>query len=444
MKNRKHIFIPLFIFLGACLICLVISIINFKVVNKALSYSYEVIQFDYDGASDGVDPNGNPFNPVAFLTDDVIESALAAANMTYEVEAIKKYVAVENIVPNGIVEEIEAYVSVLNTETANNITSNDYIPVRYKFVLYQDLDKNLSKNDLNKLLNAIVNKYLEKFYSTYKKAFDTTNYDELYVMDNYDYIYQVEVLTNKIRVLSRSASSIYAKHDDFSVNGKTFNDIALRGNKIISNDVSKINNLIILSALSKDIDRLKDYYNYKIEMLNYDKTKYTADLANVTTQLNNYTKDSTVYVASGENIVKVESNSSATYNNLLSRQISLSNTIASINSSITEYQNILTDINNAVATEEDYVLVRNYISKLESDYNTLEFEYKEMIDAYNEKYVSTSNISAQGARYQSSSLMSLSFIVRAIKVSAPIILEVLLGICIYYLIRQTKKRKQVC
>ena len=442
MKNKKHIFIPLFIFLGACVICLVISIISFKVVDKALSYSYEVIQFDYDGASDGVDPNGNPFNPVAFLSDDVIEAALVDTNMTYEVEMIRKYVAVENIVPKNIVKEIEAYTSVVDAESAKNITSNDYIPVRYKFVLYNDLDKSLSKTDLNKLLNAIVNKYLEKFYNTYKKSFDTTNYDELYVMDNYDYIYQVEVLTNKISVLVRSSSSIYAKHDDFVVNEKTFNDIALRGNKLISNDVSKINNLIILSALSKDIDRLKNYYNYKIEMLNYDKTKYTADLANVTTQINNYTKDSTVYVGSGENVIKVESNSSATYNSLLSRQISLANTIASINSSITEYQNILTDINNAVATEEDYVLVRNYITKLESDYNALEAEYKEMIHAYNDKYVSTSNISVQETKYESSSLLSLSFIVRAIKVSAPIVLEVLLGICAYYLVREAKKKKE--
>ena len=85
MKNKKHIFIPLFIFLGACVICLVISIINFKVVNKTSSYSYEVIQLNFDGASDGVDPNGNPLNPVAFLTDDVIETALTNSNMNYDV-----------------------------------------------------------------------------------------------------------------------------------------------------------------------------------------------------------------------------------------------------------------------------------------------------------------------------------------------------------------------
>ena len=75
MKN-KHIFIPLFVFIGACVISLAYSIIDFKVINKQPSYSYETIQFNYDGASDGKDPNGNPFDAVSFLTDDILSEAM--------------------------------------------------------------------------------------------------------------------------------------------------------------------------------------------------------------------------------------------------------------------------------------------------------------------------------------------------------------------------------
>ena len=38
MKN-KHIFIPLFVFLGAGVVSLIASIIDFTAVNKQLSYS---------------------------------------------------------------------------------------------------------------------------------------------------------------------------------------------------------------------------------------------------------------------------------------------------------------------------------------------------------------------------------------------------------------------
>ena len=443
MKNKKYIFIPLFIFIGACVIALATSFISFKADNSNKAYSYQVIQLDYDGASDGVDPNGNSFNPVLFLTDEVILEGLKKSSLDskYEVSEVRKQLVMSNVVPKGIVDEINSYTKLLDGN--GKVSSSDYHPVRYSFALYHDLDKKLSSKELNELLKNIVDSYCEAFYSTYAKVYDTTAYNNIYAMENYDYVYQVEVFTNKMNILANLSRTIYAIHEDFAVDTKSFYDIAYKCDKIISNDVAKINTIIILNALSKDIDRLKDYYNYKIEMLNYDKTKYTADLASVTTQVNNYEKDSTVYVGSGENVIKVESNSSATYNALLTKQISLANQIASINASISEYQSILTDINNGVATDADYTLVQNLISKLESDYTALEEDFNKMLDAYNEKYVSNKIITVNDVNYVSTKLISTSFIVRCIKVGAPIVLATMLGICIYYLVRSSKKREEV-
>ena len=441
MKNKKHIFIPLFIFIGACVIALVASLISFKADNANKAYSYQVIQLDYDGASDGVDPNGNSFNPVLFLTDEVILEGLKRSNLDskYQVSEVKKQLVMSNVVPKGIVDEINSYTKLLDGNS--EVSSSDYHPVRYSFALYHDLDKKLSSKDLNNLLKNIVDSYCEAFYNTYSKVYDTTAYNNIYAMENYDYVYQTEVFTNKISILGNLSRTIYHIHEDFAVDAKSFNDIAYKCDKIISNDVSRINTIIILNALSKDIDRLKDYYNYKIEMLNYDKTKYTADLASVTTQINNYEKDSTVYVGSGDNIVKVESNSSATYNALLTKQINLSNQIASINASISEYQSILTDINNGAATDADYALVQSLISKLNTDYTELEEDFKKMLDAYNEKYVSNKIITVNEVNYVSTKLISTSFIIRCIKIGAPIVLAVMLGICVYYLVRENKKQK---
>ena len=443
MKNKKYIFIPLFIFIGACVIALATSFISFKADNSNKAYSYQVIQLDYDGASDGVDPNGNSFNPVLFLTDGVILEGLKRSGLDskYEVSEVRKQLVMSNVVPKGIVDEINSYTKLLDGN--GKVSSSDYHPVRYSFALYHDLDKKLSSKELNELLKNIVDSYCEAFYSTYAKVYDTTAYNNIYAMENYDYVYQVEVFTNKMNILANLSRTIYAIHEDFAVDTKSFYDIAYKCDKIISNDVAKINTIIILNALSKDIDRLKDYYNYKIEMLNYDKTKYTADLASVTTQVNNYEKDSTVYVGSGENVIKVESNSSATYNALLTKQISLANQIASINASISEYQSILTDINNGVATDADYTLVQNLISKLDSDYTALEEDFNKLLDAYNEKYVSNKIITVNEVNYVSTKLISTSFIVRCIKVGAPIVLATMLGICIYYLVRSSKKREEV-
>ena len=444
MKNKKHLLISLLILCVAAVVGLTWSIIDFKVANKVMSYSYEVIQFDYDGASDGVDPNGKAFNPTDLLTDEVIEEALNESSLTYDIELVRQNIFMENIVPKDIVKEIQSYESIIGKtdDSSREISSKDYRPVRYKFVLYNDLDKKLSKAKLNELLDNIVNAYCDHFYDTYKKNYDISSYSDLYQMENYDYIYQAEVFTNKIRVLSNCARSIYNEHTDFTVDGKSFNDLALKCDQLISSDVSRINNIIILNALSKDIERLKNYYNFKIENLNFEKIKYTSDLATITAQLNAYTKDSTVYVGSGENIVKVDNNSSVTYDSLLAKQIATANTIASINTSISDYQAILEDINNAVATDEDYTLVQNYITRLSNEYDSLENSFKDMTIKYNEKYINNSSISKSEVKYYSASIASTTFIARCIKICAPIGIEALLIVSFYLLIIEIRKNKK--
>ena len=125
MKN-KHLWIPLFVFLGAGVVSLIASIIDFKGVNPQLSYSSEMIQLNYNGASKGLDPNGNSFDAINFMTDDVIEGALAASNLSgekYELERVKQYIAIENVVPKNLASGLVA-----------NATSSANIQVQVKGV----------------------------------------------------------------------------------------------------------------------------------------------------------------------------------------------------------------------------------------------------------------------------------------------------------------------
>ena len=440
MKN-KHIFIPLFVFIGAAVVSLAYSIIDYKVINKQPSYSYQTVQFNYDGASDGKDPNGNPFDAVSFLTDDIIEEALATSGLSYKVEDVRDNIIVTNVVPKDIVDEIESYESVTDKEATQEITSNDYHPTRYKFTLYQDLDSKLNKQQLNTLLNNIVDSYCNKFYSTYKKTYDGSVYEALFAVDTYDYIFQSQIYSNRIAVLMDYARTIYNEHNDFRVDERTFNDIYLAGNQIIRSYVNRIDNLITLNALSTDLPRLKSYYQYKIDMLQYDKTKYTADLATVSAQVTAYEKDATVYVGTGENTLRIESSSGATYTGLLAQQIDLANKLASIDTEIAEYTAILDDIEHAASTQEDYDLVESYLTRLGESFGGLEKKFGEFIDEYNKAYLKDGT-SKNTVKYQNSSIFSASFIIHTIKLAAPIMLATMLGISIYYLSREIRKGKK--
>ncbi len=443
MKN-KHIFIPLIVFVSVCFVGVIISIINFKGFEKNMSYSTKTIEFLYDGASDGKDPNGNEFNAMDLLTDEVINQAVADSNMNYKAEDLKPYLVLKNIVPENVVSEITAYTSLVKSGAATTtINSSTYHATRYNLILYRDFDKSISGKDLNRLVDNISKNYCELFYKTYDQAFDSKNYSDIYAIDTYDYIYQVEVYENKLQALSKYASNLFAKNNTFTFKAKSFNDIVLKADSLILNDVSKIRNAITFNALSKDVDRLKDYYNYKITTLNFDKEKYTTDLANITAQIDSYEKDSTVYIGSGENIVKVESNSSETYNALLAKKISISQNISEINKNITDYQNILADIDAAVATQAEYDRVTANIANLGNEYEALEDSFTEMLDAYNESYVNNGAVSTTDTQFKSTtSLFSGAFIVKCIKITFPLAGIAAVGICIYYFIREVRKGKK--
>ena len=459
--KRKHIWIPLFVFIGAGIVSLIASIIDFKVANPTLAYSSQTIQFDYDGASEGNDPDGNSFDPVNFLSDDIIETALAKSEINVSVDDVRPYIAMENVVPQNLLKELTTYEKVLSSgDDGNNrpITSKDYHPVRYKFIVYQN--KMISQGKLNKFVENIVDEYNNTFYATYKKSFAQETYNSLFNIDNYDYIYQSQIYVSRINILMDYASSIQAEHEDFTYTDdkgvtKSFKDLILKGQQLIGTDSSKINNIIILNALSKDVGRLKDYYSYLLEQLNYDKVKYTADYNAVTVQLigtnqedteeghkDDYKINPTVYVGTGENVIQVQDDTAATYNSLLSKQINLKNTINGIDKTIADYTDILDKLNHATPGSTAEATVNTMLAQLGQDYKDLDEFFQVLVEAYNAKYVKEGVTSKTAVKYSSTSIFSGSFIVHTIKVAAPIMLTTMLGIAIFYLVRTIRKEKK--
>ena len=440
MKN-KHIFIPLFVFLGAGVVSLIWSIIDFKGVNKQLSYASETIQFNFDGASDGTDPNGDAFDAVNFMTDDVIEKALAASSLTgekYEVEKVKQYIAIENVVPKNIVQEIDSYESVTNNSTKSNITSSDYHPVRFRFVVYQDLGGGLSKNTLEGFVKNLVKEYRAKFDATYSKVLDKEAYDELVAFDTFDYTYQTKILMNKVNVIVNYANDLFNKRNSFvspSLN-KNFDQISSDGLDILG-VIDNADKIISYRAISKDPETLKDYFDYEIKVLEYEQVKYNTDLQNVKDQIDNYHKDDTTYIGSGETVITVTTNSGETYDALLARKIEIENKLADIGTQITNYQDLKVRVDAVTANDRQNIETR--ISDIKKKYTVLETEFSKMLEEYNEEYMGENVVTYSDVTYQSSSLFSSAFISRAIKIAAPIMLSTMLGIAIYYLVREARK-----
>ena len=441
MKN-KHIYIPLFVFLGAGLVSLIASVIDFKGPNKQLSYAAATVQFNHDGASDGLDPNGRSFDARNFMTDDVIEKAFQDSGLVdadFDVEAVKQYIAIENVVPKNIVKEINSYESILDVQnpSTDKISTKDYHPVRYRIVVYQDLG--VSGGKLNELVKNLVDEYVAKFNDVYTNTLDKTAFDALLNFDEYDYSYQTQLLSRKISVIMNFGSELHARHNDFSKNDVSFRDLNAMGSQYIEN-LSSIDSYINLKSVTKNPQRLKDYYNYQLELLQKDYDKYQKDLQEVSTELNGYAIDKTVYVANGETLVPVGNNSAETYDALVSRKLSLENTVASLSAEIADITTLRDKIDHVTPQEINNVETR--IASIKAKYEQLENDFTELLSAYNAKYMGEDVVTKGAVRYSSSSLLSMSFIVHTVKVALPIMLITMLGIAIYYLARTIRKEKK--
>ena len=443
MKN-KHIFIPLFIFLGAGLVSLVAAVIDFKGVNKQLSYSSETIQLNYDGASDGLDPNGRTFDAITFMTDDVIEAAFQKSGLAgenYTADKVKPYIAIENVVPKNIIQEINYYESILEDtqdQVTGKITTRDYRPVRYRFVVYQNLG--VSQSKLNEVVDNLANEYIAKFANVYTNTLNSDAYNSLMDFDDYDYSYQTQVLSNEISLITNFASELHARHNDFSVDDRSFKDLIAVGNELLSNLNSINKNIIVPGSITKYPEELRTSYNHELVKLNKQLDKIKKDLHEAEEEFDDYTKDETTQIQNGETVITIGNNSGETYDELSRLVTALRNARDKKIGEINDTTRLRDKIDTVTQAEIDNVVAR--IDSIKTKYQTLENDFKAMLSAYNAKYMHNKVITQTKPVYQSSSLISAAFIVRCIKIGMPIMLSVMLGIAIYYLIRVIKKEKE--
>ena len=226
------------------------------------------VQFSFNGAADGVAPNGEEFDASGITSDKVISAGLDAAEMSgkYEAADIKENMLVRGVYPDDIVNQASSYDSLLDFSANRQLAVTDYHPTEFTVTLYGEFDSSISSADLRKLLGSILDEYRKSFVSEYSVSFEVN--DIVSDPEKYDYVQQLELLSLSMSQTSEYAQVMYMKQPSFSANGMSFSDIAVRMDNLISTDVSRLNAIIIQNSITKDGDRLLTQYRYQIDSWN--------------------------------------------------------------------------------------------------------------------------------------------------------------------------------
>ena len=432
----------------AIVIGLVLSLLNYYVFNPANEYASTSIEFLYDGAAEGLAPNGQLFSIEGIRDEKLLSEAIKKCSLgdKITVAELSENMVVRGSFPSNIIDQLTSTKSLFASDPTRTVDIETYYPTVYRIAIYNDFQNGLSSKQLKALLDEIVLEYKQQYVAQYSSGIDWSTMNSIWNPSAYDYSQAITTLALRLDMVKTYAKELYDNEPTFVMeNGTSFSTIVLTADTIATNDLQSLSANITINALSKDVDRLRSQYNYEIEQLNYRLKALNSELENINALIDDYEMDSDIYYTSGDSIVTVEGKSKTTYEALVDKKTGVTNEISSILISIDDYQNKVNDLDNRVQAgysaansdrmAEEIKVAEEKINKLTSDFDA-------MIKAYNSEFVKTEDVSSKEAKYYGNKLVSGSFIKTVIKSEAPVCAVALVIIAFIGLVAELKESRR--
>lgn len=421
--------------------------------NKKLS---ALVSFTYSGIEKGLDPNGNTFDVNQIKTPAVIEAALTELGEPLSnLENIRQGISISGVIPSDAIDRITAYKSVYENAQSGNLNAAqamldvEYYPTQYE-VKFNYAASGYDSNKAALVFNTMLDCYRDYFFETYGynralgSAVSTLNYND------YDYAEAIDVFSTTLDTLKSYVNNL--ANDDTtrfrsSITGYTFADLSESIKTISDIDLDVISSYITVNNVTKDKTALIDYYNYRVDSLNRQKTIAAERLASLNTSIETYEKDTVLIFGNGtENTDTNYTLASETYNDLISEKIETQSELSNATQQINFYNKRIEALKGTTTAS------KAKIEKVEADLKSLNEKINTLIDdinkTANEYYETVSYANAYNILVPATS-SSINELKNAIKESEKpfLVVEVLLAaVYIAYavvlgILDENKKRK---
>ena len=461
--RKKHWLKITLITLAACAVAgLILSVILFY-ANPERTSAYSSIQFSFNGAAEGMAPNGYRFDLSGFTSEEVLTAALEDAELSdkYTTDQIRENLLVSGVYPENIVQEMTGYESLL-TGNAGKISVADYHATLYSVTLYNDFDKSISKADLEKLLESIMTEFRTQFEKTY--SYLLAEDSMLEKLGTYDYPQQLELLQSSVSRYEAFATNMAEEHPEFLLNGEGFGDIAIRYETLRTSDLERISGIVTMNALSRDQDRIVSQYENRIKVLQIQLKELEQEAKDTESLISQYNKDDIIYVSTTDALRQVSGRSTQTYDDLINARRKIEENIADLNKELAQTQLKLADIRGEataeaeetmeneteisapIVSEEDYeaqkTVVEKSISTALNKLRAITESFSSTMMAYSEKEMNDNTLAIAKVKYDSPKLLSGTFAKQLIMATGPVCVLGLLVCIIIMIISQRKAKKK--
>lgn len=263
-----------------------------------------LVNFNYSGIEQGLDPKGNTFDVNKIKSPSIIESSLTDLNLSLNhVEQLRRNISISGITPHDVADEKSIYQNIYMNGSGNALTAAQSLLDIKDFPSYYVITLNYNQTPLDltqskQFLDAMLKNYQEYFFTIY--GYNESLGSSIVSVDytEYDYPTAIDVFDKTLTDLNDYVTKLSNENQNFR-SGKTgysFRDLINTINTTRSTELDSIASYIEINNVTNDETYLLNYYKYKIEEYERSQNVYKSELESISNSIENYEKDSMVII----------------------------------------------------------------------------------------------------------------------------------------------------
>lgn len=272
-----------------------------------------IVEYQWDGISEGEYPNGARFEASNAFTVTVYLNAIEEAGVELTSNEVREELLIRPIVPNNILKAIE--VAIRNGEELT------YFPTAFKYSLNAG-QLGISEDQARTLLNALIDGFREDFEAKYIQQAVVLNY-ALTNLDTYDYSEVSTIYGTQLKLIESAIKQVLPEANTFVSTelGLSFNDILVELDLVKNVDLNNMNAIINTFLLTKNINRAITRLEYNNEIKELELAKEQQILDNIKEAIVSYPgSEQTIVIPGLEGSINTTTYLEVLFNQLLISQ----------------------------------------------------------------------------------------------------------------------------
>lgn len=226
-----------------------------------------ILRCNYTEAAKGFYPDGTWFDIFAIKSEEVLNDVIEKYNITsITAQEMQDRISVFAIT-NG---------DVISKAVSANSSGKDFYYITNEYAVTYNQKNKFAVNQAFRMLRYISESYKEMFFEKYteKNKVLEFNRDEI-DFDDLEYIEIGSWFTNEVESIQRFITERASENGSFRSleTNQTFINIEKMLKNFVENDLEQYKGFVSQSGLAKNKSQYKNKLNYKISMLNIDKSK---------------------------------------------------------------------------------------------------------------------------------------------------------------------------